>query len=225
MRALLSKSTPDEDKAFTLLEELLSNDPFVPEYRFQYATLLGAKPKLYRQKRITGVEPNAIVLLTELAQKYPEHPEYGVSLIKILLRNLNYVPGFRIRYWNEIGKTVTLSEQMLSKFPNDPELTEKTIALHLKYIGLLREREIFFTARQCFDRLLTVLEVLFYNPEVSDIARENLIELQFKRAAELNRRSGQAEVLAKIERELQLYKGQRQKEFQEKYAELTQLRN
>ena len=71
------------------------------------------------------------------------------------------------------------------------------------------------------DRLQAVLEVLFYNPEVSDIARENLIELQLKRAAEFNQRFEQAELLVKINKELQFYNGCRKKEFQEKLNRLA----
>ena len=221
VKALLAQSQPDKSRAFTLLEDLLSENPDVPEYRCQYAILLGSEPRLSHQRRIAGVEPNAIRILTELSQKYPEQPEYATALIKMVLRNLNR-SRFIARIWEETTQTVELSEQMLSRYPNDPELTENAIALHIKYIDQLRKRGEFIQSRKYFDRLLSVLEVLFYNPEVSNTARENLLELQFKRAVELNQRPGKTEIINKIAKELQLYKGQRQNEFQEKYKELTQ---
>ena len=222
VKALLAQSQPDKSRAFTLLEDLLSENPDVPEYRCQYAILLGSEPRLYRRRRIAGVEPNAIRILTELSQKYPEQPEYATALIKMVLNNLPPRHRFIGRNWEETTQTVELSEQMLSRYPNDPELTENAIALHIKYVEQLRKRGDFIQSRKYFDRLLSILEVLFYNPEVSNAARENLLELQFKRAVELNQRPGKTEIINKIAKELQLYKGQRQKEFQEKYMKLSQ---
>lgn len=61
-----------------MLETLLEDDPDHPEYRFQYAQLLSGNPRLFRERRIPGVEPNAAVLLLQLADAHPERPEYGL---------------------------------------------------------------------------------------------------------------------------------------------------
>ena len=140
----------------------------------------------------------------------------------MVLNKLRRGRMFRVFERDETGRTVELSEQLLCRFSNDPELTKAVIALHLDYIELLRKNGNFMSARKCFNRLLSVLEVLFYNPEVSDIARENLIELQFRRGRELQQRPGQAELLSKIAKELEIYQGIRKKEFQKKYADLLQ---
>ena len=221
VRALLALSPPDEERSFALLEELLERNPENPEYRFQYAVLLGNNPKLYRQRRIPQVDPNAIVLLMDLTEKYPDNPEYGMALIKIMLHKIRYARKFRMRYWDEVTKTITLAEQLFARFPNEPELGRNVIALHTEYIRILRNNGDYIPARKCFDRLLSFLEVLFYNPEVSDVVRENLIELQFKRATELNQHSGQTELLEKIGSELKIYRGKRQEEFQTRLNDFT----
>ena len=94
-----------------------------------------------------------------------------------------------------------------------------------EYIRIMRNNGDYISARKCFDRLLSFLEVLFYNPEVSNIVRENLIELQFQRAAELNQRTGQTELLEKTGRELKIYCGKRREEFQQKYFDLSHTLN
>ena len=221
VRALLVLSYPDEERCFALLEELLEEDPANPEYRFQYAVLLGNNPKLYRQRRIPQVESNAIVLLMELTEKYPDNPEYGMALVKTVLHKIRYARKFRMHYWDEVTKTITLAEQLLARFPNEPELGRNVIALHTEYIRILRNNGDYIPARKCFDRLLSFLEVLFFNPEVSDIVRENLIELQFNRVRELNQISGRDELLEKIGSELKIYRGSRLEEFQARLNDIT----
>ena len=85
----------------------------------------------------------------------------------------------------------------------------------------LRNNGDYIPARKCFNRLLSFLEVLFFNPEVSDIVRENLIELQFKRATELKQRFEQNELLEKIGKELKIYHGKRKEEFQARLNDFT----
>ena len=222
---MLSLSRPEREKAFALLEKLLAANPDVPEYRFQYALLLGVNPMAYRHKKVPGVEPNALVLLTELVQKFPDNREYASELIKLVLNKLRLARKFRNRYRGEISKGVDLSEKMLSRCPNDPELLTNVMLLHTGFITLLRERGEYIAARKRMERLLSVFEHLFYNPEVSDLAREKLIELQLKRATELIPATGKLKLLEKISKELQHYHGKRLKEFQEKYAVLADVQN
>ena len=225
VRAMLALSQPEKEEAFILLEELLAANPDVPEYRFQYALLLGVNPRMYRHKKVPGVEPNALVLLTELVQKFPDNREYSSELLKLALNKLRFARKFRSRYFGEINKTVDLSEKMLGRFPNDPELLTNVMALHTGFIALLRDRGEYIPARKRIERLLSVYEHLFYNPEVSDLAREKLIELQLKRVTELTPATGKVKLLEKISKELQLYHGSRLKEFQEKYAVLAGVQN
>lgn len=67
--------------------------------------------------------------------------------------------------------------------------------------------------------------LLAFSTRFSDIAREKLIELQFRRGRELQQRPGQAELLSKIAKELEIYQGSRKNEFQKKYADLLKSHN
>ena len=219
VRALLSLSalpeSPEGERAFGMLERLLAADSANPEYRFQYARLLGAHPRLFRKLQIPGVEPNALRLLLKLCESYPERPEYGVELMNLSLRRLRMPRGFSGRGRSETEEAVALSERLLGRFPNDPAVVSSAVQLHSRCIELLRRNGEDAKARKETDRLLAILEILFHNPEVSDDVRENLIQLQLERL-ELFRhgRSADAEVLeGKIRGELESYRGSRADEF------------
>lgn len=219
VRALLSLSaspeSPEGKRAFRMLEQLLAEDSANPEYRFQYARLLGANPRLFRELRIPGVEPNALRLLLKLCESYPERPEYGVELMNLSLRRLRMPRGFSGRGRSETEEAVALSERLLGRFPNDPALVSSAVQLHSRCIELLRRNGEDAKARKETDRLLAILEILFHNPEVSDDVRENLIQLQLERL-ELFRhgRAADAEALEeKIRGELESYHGSRADEF------------
>lgn len=223
VRALLALSNSPESKersqAFGILEALLADHPNHPEYRFQYAQLLGGNPRLFRNKRIPGIEPNAVVLLLQLADAHPERPEYGLALVELMLRKFRYARSFRERERREAADTVTLSERLLGRWPNDPQIVSAVVQLHKRYLELLRQRGKDAEAGKETNRLLGILEILFYNPEISDAVKENLLRLQF-RHLELFRRSGRTEdaalLLEKIKRELNHYHGAELPEFRKK---------
>ncbi len=99
VRALLSLSGDpagaDWTRVFGMIEELLKNDSANPEYRFQYAVMLGRNLELFRNQKNPGVEPNAVILLNDLAQKHPDRPEYGLALMELMNRRLRYAGSFR----------------------------------------------------------------------------------------------------------------------------------
>lgn len=222
VRALLALSDSPESeersRAFGMLETLLTDHPDHPEYRFQYAQLLAGNPRLFREKRIPGVEPNAVVLLLQLADTQPDRPEYGLALVELMLRKLRYVRN--IQEWNrqELADTVSLSERLLGRWPNDPQIVSGVVQLHIRYIVFLRREGKEVQARKENDRLLGILEILFYNPEISDTVKENLIRLQLQRL-KLFRRDGRSNgdlaLREKINRELNYYHGPMLPEFRE----------
>ena len=222
VRALLALSGSPESversRAFGMLETLLEDDPDHPEYRFQYAQLLAGNPRLFRKRRIPGIEPNAAVLLLQLADAHPERPEYGLALVELMLKKLRYARNFREHNQRELADTVNLSERLLGRWPNDPQVISGMVRLHARYIGALRREGKDAWARRESDRLQGILEVLFYNPEISDAVKESLIRLQLQRLKLLRHdgRSYEGEDLRKkISRELGFYHGPMLRVFRE----------
>lgn len=226
VRALLSLSaSPDSrerTEAFRILESLLADHADNPEYRFQYALLLGGNPRLFRNMRIPGVKPNAAVLLLQLADAYPGRPEYGLALLELMLKRFCYPSRFQERFRAEVAESVALSERLLGRWPNDPQIVAAVVQLHTRYIELLRRRGENGRARKETDRLLGILEILFYNPEISDAVRKHLIRIQLERLSVYRKdgRNREADEMAeKIHRELQYYDGPESLDFRKKLEE------
>jgi tetratricopeptide (TPR) repeat protein len=229
-RALLALSDSPEseerEQAFTILESLLKEDNDNPQYRFEYACLLGGNPRLYRDVPIPGVEPNATKLLQSLTDAYPDRPEYGLALVELYTKKLQRAKRFQERNQDEIEDIVNLSERLLGRTPNDPKIVAAVVNLHLLYIEQLRRQGEDVEVRKTTDRLFSFLEILYYNPDISDSIKENLIQLQFSRV-DTHRRTGRtsdaSELLVKIAKELEFYNGTKLTEFtqtlEEKRAE------
>lgn len=127
-----------------------------------------------------------------------------------MLKKLRYARNFREHNQRELADTVNLSERLLGRWPNDPQVISGMVRLHARYIGALRREGKNAWARRESDRLQGILEVLFYNPEISDAVKESLIRLQLQRL-KLLRHDGRsyegAELRKKISRELGFYHG------------------
>ena len=169
------------DKAFALVQKLLESEPKNPEYRFQYALLLGTHPQLFRSARIAGVEPNAVTLLNELAGEYPDRPEYGLALVDLVCRKMQYVRRFRERDWKELDLALALSDRLLGRFPNTPGVVSSVIELRQLYITALRRNGDLSAGRKETERLQGMLEILFHSPETPDAVKESLLTMQFER--------------------------------------------
>lgn len=221
------ENAPESDEltqAFQMLQVLLLADPKNPEYRFQYALLLGSNPRLFRSARIAGVEPNAILLLNELAEEYPDRPDYGLALVEIMYRKLHY--SQRIRNRDEEAMTVALkmSDRLLGRFPNTPKVVSSVVQFRKEYIRVLRKNHHETDARRETERLLGMLEILCYHPEIPDTARECLIQFHLQRLEMVVRDQRWAEkdrLSAEIEKELQLYHGPLQEEFTRQFVDLS----
>ena len=66
------------------------------------------------------------------------------------------------------------------------------------------------------DRLLSLLEILFYNPEISDPVKEELIQIQLRRLQMFRKRGASEEIEALssvISRELDYYHGSKREDY------------
>ncbi len=173
VRALLSLSEPRQ--AFQMIKELLSQESANPEYRFLYAVILGGNPRLFAE-RIPGVEPNAATLLNQLAGEHPDRPEYGLALVDLMTRKLRYARNFGERDWKDLEVALELSDRLLGRFPNTPQVLSSVARLRNAYIEALRRKGEPDKARKETERLRGMLEILSHNPETPDEVREFLKE-------------------------------------------------
>ena len=230
VRALLALSTRQDDdqraRAFRILETLLKEAPSDPEYRFQYALLLGGNPRFSHSLKIPGVEPNAAKLLAQLADTHPDKPEYSLALIELMYRRFRFVRSFQ-NSREAADDAVQVSERMLGRWPNDPQIVSAAVKLHSRYVDILRKRGAGIRAMKENDRLLNILEILFHNPEISDALKEELIQLQLRRLQMFRRRNHSGNhseidsLVRKINRELEHYQGPRRQEFRDLLYETT----
>ncbi len=228
VRALLSLSdkpgSKEQLQAFEMVKDLLKTTPADPEYRFQYAVILSANPRLFQTGRIPGVEPNAVTLLNQLAGENPDRPEYGLALVDLLNRKLRYARNFSDRDWKDLDLALELSDRLLGRFPNTPQVVSSVVQLRNAHIDALRRKGDLSESRKETERLLGMLEILFHNPETPDAARECLIRMQLERLEQIttNNRTDAANRLAStIRKELKIYQGTQQQEFQQWLNRLT----
>ncbi|MDO5582121.1 MAG: protein kinase [Planctomycetia bacterium] len=227
-RALKALSADPQSKemfqAFQIIQNLLRLDPNNAEYRFQYAVILGSNPRQFHSERISGIEPNAVILLNQLNQEYPDHSEYGLALVELMYQKLRFAQSIKNRDRDDFELALDLSNQLLGRFPNTPSIVASTVRFREAYANVLRRSGQETEARRETERLLGILEILFYSPEIPDSAKESLIHLQFLRAERLLRDGRTQEVNRvsdNIKRELNQYNGTRLDEFQLHLKELS----
>ena len=225
VRALLALSSrpdsPERSQAFRILESLLKEKPNHAEYRFLYAVLLGGNPRLFHSLRIPGVEPNAVALLSSLAEAHPDNPEYSLALVELILRRFRMRRNLRDSR-DSLDDALFISERMLGRWPNDPQIVSAAVKLHSRYIASLFRRGGGPNALKGNERLLGILEILSHNPENSDAIREELIQLQLNRLYMIRRRGAKKEeesLRRKIEKELQHYRGPKLEDFRRQLEE------
>lgn len=123
----------------------------------------------------------------------------------------------------EVKRILDHSERILGRFPDDPEIVSRVLELHQDYIQHQANRGRIMTAIRETDRLISILEILFWNPNISEQIREHLLELQISQIQNFSKHQRGAETLLikeKIQNELQVYHGDRRDEFLKAFEEL-----
>lgn len=124
----------------------------------------------------------------------------------------------------ELRRTLELAERILGRYPEDPEIVEKTLSLYDDYMDLHRHgKRSMLTALQETDRIISTLSILFWNPNISDAIQEQLIEMQLRRLefsiAWRNTEDSQW-LQEKIKSELEYYKGSQRDAFQHRLNQI-----
>lgn len=123
----------------------------------------------------------------------------------------------------EVKRILDRSERILGRYPDDLEIVSKTIDLHQDYIQLQASRGRIMAAIRETDRLISILEILFWNPNISNRIREHLLELQLAQIQNFSKHQRGGETLLikeKVQNELQVYRGDRREEFLKTFEDL-----
>ena len=128
----------------------------------------------------------------------------------------------------EIITAMDLSERLLGRFPNDPQVVSAVTELHKEYIRILRDEGDEHIVDKVTDKLTYILEILFYNPEIPMSIKESLIQLQLEKLESLQkimRPSSVSLLRTKISSELENYQGPHRDEFRKRLEAIPVERN
>ena len=157
--------SPDRAKAFELLAELLKDDPLNPDYRYQYALILGPTPRQFTGERLPDIKPNPTLILSQLTDEYPDRPEYGLALVDLVERRLR--PGRKTKLTDRIDFFGALerADRLLGRYPNMPDVVSAVIRMRTAYANHLRRIGDVLLADQVQSRTSGMLEMLTHSPE------------------------------------------------------------
>ncbi len=225
LKALSTYPNSEETfQAFQIIKELLFLEPSNPEYRFQYATILGYSPRLFPTAKITGIKARPVVLLNELTEEHPDRPDYGLALVELMYKKLRGEGTIKKNDKINYELASSLSDQYLYRFYNVPSVVVSTVRFREAYANVLRKNGLLDEAEEDSGRLLYILTLLSRNSEISDPAMECLIQLQLQRSEQAvrdNRPDVAMRFLEDINRELKQYKGTSRKDFQKRLTILS----
>ena len=176
VRALLALAQeraddPDRARAFRIVSDLLKDDPANPDYRFQYAVILGTNPKLYAAEPIPGVKPNPSAILNRLAGEYPDRPEYGLALVELVERRLRSIRNARTVDRNDFSVALEHADRLLARYRNMPDAVSAVVRLRAAYADFLARSGDAAAADLERARTSGMLEMLAHNPETPAATR------------------------------------------------------
>ena len=213
--ALSSSPQSDEyQKALKLLQQLLREAPENPNYLFRYACLLAANPHHMQTIKITGVEPNATNILLKLATQYPDCVEIGKELITLTRKRILNNKSFILTHQPHISQTLQLAERLMARYPNNLKLLENILQLRDACLREYHHHGLNMQARKLTDRMLNIMEFLFFCPDSSEEIKQLIINEQIARVASLHKlgkKDSAEELTTKIREELKLIHGENRK--------------
>lgn len=156
--------SPNRAKAFEILAELLKDDPQNPDYRYQYALILGPTPRQFTGERLPDIKPNPTLILSQLTDEYPDRPEYGLALIDLVERRLRgRSPKLSDR--TDFAGALERADRLLGRYPNMPDVVSAVIRMRTAYANHLRKIGNVLLADQIQSRTSGMLEMLTHSPE------------------------------------------------------------
>ena len=163
--------SPDRVRAFQILADLLKEAPRDPDYRDQYALILGANPRVFSALRLPGLKPNPTQILSQLADEYPDRPEYGLALVDLVERRLRATRRPRAEDLYDFSNAMERADRLLGRFPNMPDVVSAVIRMRDAYVNFLRRIGSATAANQLQTRTTGILEMLAHSPEAPDSQR------------------------------------------------------
>ena len=163
--------SPDRVRAFQILADLLKESPRDPDYRYQYALILGANPRVFAALRLPGLKPNPTQILSQLADEYPDRPEYGLALVDLVERRLRATRRPRAEDLYDFSNAMERADRLLGRFPNMPDVVSAVIRMRDAYVNFLRRIGSATAANQLQTRTTGILEMLAHSPEAPDSQR------------------------------------------------------
>lgn len=157
--------SPDRAFAFKIVADLLKDSPHNPDYRYQYALILGSNPHLFSKQRIPDVKPNPTLILNQLADEYPDRPEYGLALVDLVDSRLRASRNPKLADRNDFALALERADRLLGRFPNMPDVVSTVIRMRSSYANFLRKAGSIASAEQVEARTSGMLEMLTHSPE------------------------------------------------------------
>ncbi len=157
--------SPDRVRAFQILADLIKESPRDPDYRYQYALILGANPRVFSALRLPGLKPNPTKILSQLADEYPDRPEYGLALVDLVERRMRATRSPRAEDLYDFANTMERADRLFGRFPNMPDAVSAVIRMRDAYVNFLRRIGSTTAANQLQARTTGILELLAHSPE------------------------------------------------------------
>ncbi len=164
----------DYTRALSLLQERLQVEPENPEIRYLYACVLGTYPQIRQGESASSIAPNALAVLLDLVNSYPSQPKYAMALMNLMSRKLMRKYPLSEDDQANLDSVLSVSYRLLGGFSNTPGVVPSVTGLHRSYVHYLRRSGERPTARKELERLQGMLELLSYNPDLSDSVKELL---------------------------------------------------